>query len=245
MTTSLSTPVPAAQYVRMSTEHQQYSIDNQKAAIQEYAKQHGFAIVQTYADAGKSGVVIRHRAGLTKLIQDVVGGKADYQAVLVYDVSRWGRFQDIDEAAHYEFLCKNSGASVHYCAEQFANDGTLPSSVLKFLKRMAAADFSRELGVKTFAGKTRLALLGFRMGGNAGYGLRRMMISARLTPKQTLEQGEYKSLSTDRIILVPGPSNEVECVANIYKMATQDKLGPTQIARRLNRASIPYVEGRP
>jgi DNA invertase Pin-like site-specific DNA recombinase len=229
----------------MSTEHQQYSIDNQKAAIQEYAAKHGFVIVQTYSDVGKSGVVIRHRTGLTKLIQDVVGGKADYRAVLVYDVSRWGRFQDIDEAAHYEFLCKNSGASVHYCAEQFANDGTLPSSVLKFLKRMAAADFSRELGVKTFAGKTRLALLGFRMGGTAGYGLRRMMISIRHTANMMLERGEYKSLSTDRIILVPGPKNEVECVGTIYKMVTQDRLGPTQIASRLNQASVPYIEGRP
>jgi hypothetical protein len=57
MTTSLFILVPAAQYVRMSTEHQQYSIDNQKAAIQEYAKEHGFTIVQTYADAGKSGII--------------------------------------------------------------------------------------------------------------------------------------------------------------------------------------------
>jgi DNA invertase Pin-like site-specific DNA recombinase len=239
-----TTPVPVAQYVRMSTDHQHYSIENQKAAIQEYAEQHGFAIVQTYCDAGKSGVVIRHRAGLTKLIQEVVGGKTNYKAILVYDVSRWGRFQDIDEAAHYEFLCKNSGVPVHYCAEQFANDGTLPSSVLKFLKRMSAADFSHDLGVKTFDGKSRLALLGFRMGGTAGYGLRRMMISARLTPKQTLERGEYKSLSTDRIILVPGPRNEIECVANIYKMVNQDRLGPTQIADRLNQQGIPYLEGR-
>jgi DNA invertase Pin-like site-specific DNA recombinase len=35
----------------MSTEHQQYSIENQKAAIQEYANHHGFAVVQTYTDA--------------------------------------------------------------------------------------------------------------------------------------------------------------------------------------------------
>lgn len=245
MTTSLVGFAPAAQYVRMSTEHQQYSIDNQKAAIQEYAKQHGFAVVQTYSDAGKSGVVIRHRAGLAKLIQDVVGGKANYKAVLVYDVSRWGRFQDIDEAAHYEFLCKNSGVPVHYCAEQFANDGTLPSSVLKFLKRMSAADFSRELGVKTFDGKSRLALMGFRMGGTAGYGLRRMMVSARLSPKQMLEGGEYKSISTDRIVLAPGPRNEVDGVIAIYKMVTHDRLGVTQIARRLNQEGIPYSGGKP
>jgi len=36
-----------AQYLRMSTEHQQYSIDNQAAAIQEYAREHGFTVVRT------------------------------------------------------------------------------------------------------------------------------------------------------------------------------------------------------
>jgi DNA invertase Pin-like site-specific DNA recombinase len=41
-----------AQYLRMSTEHQQYSIDNQAAAIQEYAREHGFTVVRTYATPG-------------------------------------------------------------------------------------------------------------------------------------------------------------------------------------------------
>jgi DNA invertase Pin-like site-specific DNA recombinase len=39
-----------AQYVRMSTDLQRYSIDNQKVAIQQYALQHGFAVMKTYAD---------------------------------------------------------------------------------------------------------------------------------------------------------------------------------------------------
>jgi DNA invertase Pin-like site-specific DNA recombinase len=30
--------VPAAQYLRMSTEHQQYSLENQSTAIQTYAE---------------------------------------------------------------------------------------------------------------------------------------------------------------------------------------------------------------
>ena len=45
----------AAQYVRMSTEHQQYSIPNQIAAISEYAKIHGLEVVRTYSDEGRSG----------------------------------------------------------------------------------------------------------------------------------------------------------------------------------------------
>jgi len=118
--------IPAAQYLRMSTEHQQYSRDNQSAAIQKYADSQGFHILQTYSDAAKSGIGLRRRLGLRQLLQDVAAGTGPYRVILVYDVSRWGRFQDTDESAHYEFLCKVAGAPVHYCADVFANDGTLP-----------------------------------------------------------------------------------------------------------------------
>ena len=47
--------IPAAQYVRMSTEHQQYSTENQADVIREYAAKRGLAIVRTFSDAGKSG----------------------------------------------------------------------------------------------------------------------------------------------------------------------------------------------
>jgi DNA invertase Pin-like site-specific DNA recombinase len=55
---------PAAQYLRMSTEHQQYSLENQSFAIQKYAEVHGFEVVRTYSDAARSGLVLRQRAGL-------------------------------------------------------------------------------------------------------------------------------------------------------------------------------------
>jgi len=124
-------PVPAAQYLRMSTEQQQYSLENQAACIARYAASRGFEIIQTYVDSGKSGLSIRHRSGLRRLLKDVVNGDAQYLAVLVFDVSRWGRFQDSDEAAHYEFLCKSAGVPIHYCAEAFPNDGSIPSLVIR------------------------------------------------------------------------------------------------------------------
>ena len=112
-------PVRAAQYVRMSTEHQQYSTENQEDAIRRYAEARGFKIVRTYADEGKSGLRIEGREELQRLLADVKGGKADFSVILVYDVSRWGRFQDADEAAHNEFVCRHVGIDVHYCAEPF------------------------------------------------------------------------------------------------------------------------------
>jgi predicted site-specific integrase-resolvase len=117
--------VPSAEYVRMSTEHQKYSTDNQASAIRRYAEKRGYEIVRTYADEGKSGLRLDGRDALKKLLEDVQAAEAGFSAVLVYDVSRWGRFQDPDEAAAIELTCKRAGIAVHYCAEQFENDGSI------------------------------------------------------------------------------------------------------------------------
>ena len=91
----------AVEYVRMSTDHQKYSTENQSDAIRKYAEERGFELVRSYADAGKSGLRIEGREALQQLIQDVQDGSADFEVILVYDVSRWGRFQDADESAYY------------------------------------------------------------------------------------------------------------------------------------------------
>jgi len=53
-------------------------------------------MVRTYADEGRSGLQINGRQGLLELIDDVRAGRVDFDRVLVYDVSRWGRFQDTE-----------------------------------------------------------------------------------------------------------------------------------------------------
>jgi len=233
--------IPAAQYLRMSTEHQQYSLDNQGIAIQSYAEAHHFQVVQTYTDGAKSGVVLKRRNGLRQLLQDVISDNRRFNAILVYDVSRWGRFQDVDEAASYEFLCKSAGIPVHYCAETFVNDCALPNMLMKALKRTMAGEYSRELGVKVLAGLKRLAKLGFKQGGCPGYGLRRMLVSANGESKLQLSQGERKSIATDRVILVLGPVDEVECIREIYRMFIEEKRTVYGIARELNRKNIRYL----
>lgn len=234
----------AAQYVRMSTEHQQYSTENQADVIAQYAASHGMKIVRSYADLGKSGLTLRQREGLRRLLEDVESGSADFEAVLVYDVSRWGRFQDADESAFYEYRCKRARIAVHYCAELFTNDGSISSSILKTLKRAMAGEYSRELSAKVFAGKSRLVELGFRQGGTAGYGLRRMLQDLNGTPKGLLRQGERKCLFTDRVILVPGPQEEIRVVREIYEKFVSGLKSPTAIARSLNQAGIPNEFGR-
>ncbi|HUQ71690.1 MAG TPA: recombinase family protein [Planctomycetaceae bacterium] len=225
---------PAAQYVRMSTEHQQYSTSNQEDAIREYADRRGYDIVRTYADEGKSGLNVAGRESLRRLIADVQAGEAPFSAILVYDISRWGRFQDADESAYYEYLCKRAGIEVHYCAEQFENDGGPTSTIIKSVKRAMAGEYSRELSTKVFMGQCRLIELGYRQGGAPGFGLRRLLINLAGEPKGVLARGDYKSLQTDRVVLVPGPDEEVQTVRRIYRLFTAEAKSEAEIAAILN-----------
>lgn len=138
----------AAVYVRMSSNPQDHSIEHQLVRLNAYANDNGFRVVKMYADAGKSGLCINGRDGLQELITEVKAGSAGFDTVLVYDVSRWGRFQDTDESAYYEFICRQAGVKVVYCAEHFVDDGSPVYSLMKGMKRIMAAEYSRELGEK-------------------------------------------------------------------------------------------------
>jgi len=235
----------AAQYVRMSTDYQRYSIQNQAAAIAAYAATHNLTIVRTYADHGESGLLLKNRSGLIELLNDVSSGRADFGYILVYDVSRWGRFQDIDESAHYEFICKQGGMKVVYCAEQFDNDGTLLSSIVKNLKRVMAAEYSKELSTKVQAGKRRLASLGFWQNAYPGFALLRELVDEQKQSKGILRRGDRKYLQTDHVRLRPGSSDEVAIVRWIFHQFVVKKMNGADIARALNGRGILNRHGRP
>jgi DNA invertase Pin-like site-specific DNA recombinase len=228
----------------MSTEHQRYSTENQSDVLHQYADARGMDIVQTYADEGKRGLNVAGRDALRQLIADVESGAANFDSILVYDVSRWGRFQDADESAYYGYLCKRANIGVHYCAEPFVNDGSLSSTLLKTIKRGMAGEYSRDLSVKVFAGQCRLIELGFRQGGPPGYGLRRLLIDQHRNTKTILARGDRTSLQTDRVVLVPGPKDEIAIAQEIYRRFTEDRRPICWRPRRelLNRRKAPCAE---
>ena len=235
----------AAQYVRMSTHQQRYSIENQAATIAAYAVARRIEIVDTYVDKGRSGLRINGRKDLQRLIADVQSGKADFDAVLVYDISRWGRFQDIDESAYHEFICTKAGIRVLYCAEQFENDGSFVSAIMKNIRRVAAGDYSRDLSVRVFAGSCRIVRLGFKAGGTPGYGLQRVLVDQFGKEKCLLKLGDRKSLQSDRVILRPGPPEAVTVVQQIFRWFVTERKSEQEIADELNRRKISNELGRP
>ena len=224
----------AVAYVRMSTDLQQYSTDNQMAVIERYAAENDMEIVATYSDEARSGLRYDTRPGMQQMLADAQSADSGFDAILVYDISRWGRFQDQDEAAALEFACRKARVQVHYCMDRFVNDGSPMSTVMKSLGRYMAADYSSKLSEKVFAGQCRLIERGFRQGGMAGYGLRRMRIDQNGEPQGILDRGQRKSLQTDRVILVPGPKKEVETVRWMYREFIDGGRPEGEIAALLN-----------
>lgn len=237
--------IRAVMYVRMSTESQDYSTDHQRARIREYAAARDIAIIREYVDDGKSGLDIRRRAGLLTLMRDVQSPDPDFSRILVFDISRWGRFQDIDEAAYHEHTCRRAGIQVTYCGEGFADDAGPYASLLKSMKRVMAAEYSRDLSEKVFAAQARFIAMGFKQGGHAGYGLRRLALKACGTPRAILEYGESKISATDRVVLVWGPEHEVATVRRVYALYLEQGASEAGLARMLNNETVPSEFGRP
>lgn len=237
--------VPAAQYIRMSTEHQRYSPDSQRAAIAAFAAYRGFEIVQTYQDAGKSGLTLHGRPALKKLLADVLAGQQIFRAILVLDVSRWGRFQDTDQAAHYEFMCREAGVSIHYCTEPFDNDGGPIASIVKHMKRVMAAEFSRELSTKVSRAQRLQAQMGFKQGSTCPYGLRRQVVDDQGRPRAILKPGERKALSTHKVVFVRGTAKEAAVVRRVFDMYVHERRRLIEIAHWANKMKLTQPHGAP
>lgn len=233
----------AAQYLRMSSDSQRYSLANQADVIRSYAELHGFEITRTYEDAGRSGVTIERRPGLALLLSDVVSGSPPFATILVLDVSRWGRYQDPDEAAHYEFLCRAAGVRVQYCAEGF--DDGFAGSIMKQIKRVMAGEYSRELSEKIRQGIRRQAMLGHAHGGPCPFGLQRREFRHDGCEGRVLLRGERKSRPDRTVRLERGPDHEVATVGSIFDAYVRRRQGPHEIARELAAAGVTWSDGLP
>lgn len=228
----------AAQYLRMSTDRQDVSLEYQEKTIAKWASVHGYQIVATFVDEGISGVGIEKRHALKDLLRSVIGGQSLFDTVLVYDVSRWGRFQNTDQSAHYEFMCEEAGVHVEYCAESFRNDGSPMSGLIKHVKRTMAAEFSRESSERLSRTKMVLRNRGYWTGSLPGYGYRRAIVSRDGAVQRVCDNLERSSIPNCHTRLVFGPQHEVDIVRRIYRAFLLEGGNYSSISRELNREGV-------
>ena len=136
---------PVAGYLRSATELDDESIRVQLEAVVRYARERNFQLIRIYCDECRSGLRIDDRPGLQQLFRDIKNGAGDFDAVLLFDPSRWGRFVDPHGLVTDEFARRRAGMEIHYCADQLRHDGRPVASIVKAIKRTMAREYDREL----------------------------------------------------------------------------------------------------
>jgi len=232
-----------AMYIRMSTELQVESPENQERAIRTYAAQYGIEIIKVYADLGVSGINTEKREQFQALIDDVEQGRSAFNIVLYLDESRWGRFVDSREADYHRMRLERKNVMCQSCEKPLTLTSNIADRIMTLLRDESASDYCRQLSQKVWAGQCNLVTKGFRQGGVAGFGLRRMLLDEIGRPKQELAMGQRKSLLTERVILIPGSDEERGIVLWVYDQFIGG-ISETEIAAQLNAKGVENHFGR-
>jgi DNA invertase Pin-like site-specific DNA recombinase len=225
-----------ALYLRRSTgaEMQPESLATQEEQLRSFATFHEDDVIRVYRDdaSGRNA----NRKAFQSLMADVRSG-ADFDRLLVLDVTRWGRFENVDESAYWEFFCLLHGVRVVYVNEPFRDESAY-DGLIKTIKRLSAAEFSKDKSRMVQYTKARSARKGNFTGGSPPYGMKRLLVRNDGTVLQPLEKGEWKGVGTYRVKLAPGDPREVATVKRIYKLFLQGK-SLSAIARQLDAEGIP------
>ena len=236
----------AIAYYRHSAEDkQENSIIIQRQHTEKFARDHNIEIIHEEADEGKSGL-LANRPAFERLFKNWIENPQvqNFDYVLVYDVSRWGRFQDQDQAAYLVHLCKKRGKEVVYVSRGFPdNANKLISSLETSIQRYMAAEYSRQLSDKVFYGCMKVSEQGYSAGGIAVYGMARQLLDINKKPIRILDTGEHKQIANERVSFTPKNDETTETVKEIFDLFTKDRWAIHSIVSYLNRKSTLLLYG--
>jgi len=237
----------AVAYYRHSAEDkQENSVPLQREQTQAFADKHDIEIIREESDEGKSGLSAS-RPGFERLFDEWVLHESaeQFDYVFVLDWTRWGRWQDTDEAAYWTFICKKHGKQVVYIKVGFPEEEhKLLSSLETSIGRYMAAEYSRQLSDKVWYGSIKVSEQGFSAGGTAPYGYNRVLFDEHKQRIGVLKPGEHKVIANQRVTFEPATDGTQDIVKEIFTTFVSKWIHPRDIADSLNERDILSATGR-
>jgi DNA invertase Pin-like site-specific DNA recombinase len=238
LNTSQKISKKAIAYYRHSAEDkQENSVAIQRHHTEKFAREHNIEIIHEDVDEGKSGL-LANRPAFERLFADWIENPQapHFDFVLVYDVSRWGRFQDQDQAGYFVYLCKKRGKEVVYVSRGFPDStNQLISSLETSIQRYMAAEYSRQLSDKVFYGCIKVSEQGYSAGGKAVYGMARQLLDVNKKPIRILQPGEHKQIANERVSFTPKNDETTEIVRKIFYLFVKERCLIPDIIEYLNQ----------
>lgn len=140
----LSEMRPVAGYLRSATRLEGDLLRKQLQAVVRYARYRDMQLIRIYCDECGSGLRNGGQSGLRQMLRDIERATGDFDAVLLLDPSRWGRFGAPGRVPPLEYRCRQAGIEVHYCAVVSEFDRSSYAGTVRRLKRVMADEDGRE-----------------------------------------------------------------------------------------------------
>jgi len=242
---------PAVGYVRRSTTRQEMSLTDQRTAIEKYAAEHGYCIRRWYEDDGISGDDTDKRAGFQQMHNAATNG-ADFDAILVWDQSRFGRFDSI-EAGLWIHPLRKAGVRLVTVVDGPIDWNDFTGRVIYSLKQEGKHQFLIDLAHNATRGMISTAKEGYLCGQIAPYGYDRMAVDANGDHQLRIRNGEQVGKPKSwKITLVPSDDpQKVEIVKWLFTTYAEQDESLRSLAAQLNRRGVPspraggMLSGRP
>lgn len=237
----------AIAYYRHSAEDkQENSVAIQRQHVENFARQHHIEIIHEEADEGKSGL-LANRPAFERLFKNWIENSEapQFDYVLVFDVSRWGRFQNQDEAGYFAHICTKHKKRVIYASIGFpTEENNLISSLGISLHRYMAAEYSRQLSEKVYYGSVKVSQQGYSAGGMAVYGMARELLDVNKKYIRILAKGEHKQIANERVSFTPKGDETTQTVNKIFNLFVTEKYQISEIVTYINSTGVLSANAR-
>lgn len=230
----LGTNSVAVGYVRCSTDMQEESPEQQKKEIVAFAGRSGFKVVEWFEDFGKSGTTFEERPAFRRL-RERVENKPNFETVICYDESRWGRAIDAEENTFWRVYFRKRGVEVLLVKTSVDPKNDF-APMLKAFEGVQASQYSKKLSELTMRGSMNNGI--YSSGGTAPYGYERIAVNLMTGSERKLQPGEWCVRRQEKVRWVLGHKNEIEAVKYIFEQRAKE-LAYIQIVKKLNERGIP------
>ena len=232
------TNINAAAYLRMSSDQQDMSIEQQRKEVRELAVRCGFTIVKEYVDSGKSGSLeIEKRTDFLRMIAD--SKRKEWEVILCWDVQRFGRLDPL-KAASYKDALRTNGVHLHTCKEGVIKWDKFTDHVVDAVYAAAAHQYSVSLSQDTIRGRLDLLSQGEWPNGMVPYGYDRLYVNPDGKEYQVRRSENFKKGRNWKRRLVIN-EEEAKVVRWIFHEYCQNDLSMREIAKRI---SAPRPDGK-
>lgn len=208
-------PIPVACYIRMSSDKQEASPDQQRKSIQDGTAKQNRLIVREYFDDGISGDKTEKRRDFLRMLRDATE-KRDFREIWCWDQDRFGRFDSI-EAGFYVHPLRSAGVKLVTIADGPVDWDDFTGRIMFSLKAEAKQQFLRDLSRNVTRGMRAAAEHGQLLYPCYGY---------------LVSDGTY----------VPNPDT-APVVKRIFRLYVKKNLSLRAIAKQLNTEGIPSPSG--